>query len=225
MSLWFYFLVVGDPKSPRSLERHCFFRRNTELICLKKRYRERALWTHLIGLPYPPEQVRQLVALHVAQPDLLVEDCAPGELLLDATAKSDMRRSVLESSHSGQETELASLLNKHSSSNSAPHFMQRNSYIGIRTHPFYSTLVRSKKPPVQKEPRVRRIYQLQDKYGAGDGIRTRDIQLGKLTFYQLSYARAKWTQYIIQTTVNDVKRFSHTPEYTAISLPLLGAEV
>ncbi len=25
--------------------------------------------------------------------------------------------------------------------------------------------------------------------GAGDGVRTRDIQLGKLTLYQLSYAR------------------------------------
>ena len=25
--------------------------------------------------------------------------------------------------------------------------------------------------------------------GAGDGIRTRDIQLGKLTLYQLSYSR------------------------------------
>ena len=25
--------------------------------------------------------------------------------------------------------------------------------------------------------------------GAGDGIRTRDIQLGKLTLYQLSYTR------------------------------------
>jgi hypothetical protein len=26
--------------------------------------------------------------------------------------------------------------------------------------------------------------------GAGDGVRTRDIQLGKLTLYQLSYSRA-----------------------------------
>jgi hypothetical protein len=26
-------------------------------------------------------------------------------------------------------------------------------------------------------------------FGAGDGIRTRDIQLGKLTLYQLSYTR------------------------------------
>ena len=26
--------------------------------------------------------------------------------------------------------------------------------------------------------------------GAGNGVRTRDIQLGKLTLYQLSYARA-----------------------------------
>jgi hypothetical protein len=28
-------------------------------------------------------------------------------------------------------------------------------------------------------------------YGAGDGTRTRDFQLGKLTLYQLSYARNK----------------------------------
>ena len=27
--------------------------------------------------------------------------------------------------------------------------------------------------------------------GAGNGIRTRDFQLGKLTLYQLSYARMK----------------------------------
>ena len=28
------------------------------------------------------------------------------------------------------------------------------------------------------------------KVGAGNGVRTRDIQLGKLTLYQLSYARS-----------------------------------
>jgi hypothetical protein len=84
--------------------------------------------------PYPPEQVPQLVTLHVAQPDLPVEDRTPGVLPLDAMAKSDMRRSGLESLHRGQETELASLLDKHSSSNSAPHCMQRNSYIGIEIH-------------------------------------------------------------------------------------------
>ena len=28
-------------------------------------------------------------------------------------------------------------------------------------------------------------------FGAGNGIRTRDFQLGKLTLYQLSYARRK----------------------------------
>ena len=27
-------------------------------------------------------------------------------------------------------------------------------------------------------------------FGAGNGIRTRDVQLGKLTLYQLSYARS-----------------------------------
>ena len=28
--------------------------------------------------------------------------------------------------------------------------------------------------------------------GAGDGIRTRDIDLGKVALYQLSYSRLKW---------------------------------
>jgi hypothetical protein len=28
--------------------------------------------------------------------------------------------------------------------------------------------------------------------GAGDGIRTRDIDLGKVALYQLSYSRALW---------------------------------
>jgi hypothetical protein len=32
--------------------------------------------------------------------------------------------------------------------------------------------------------------------GAGNGIRTRDIQLGKLTLYQLSYARTEDTNKI-----------------------------
>ena len=31
--------------------------------------------------------------------------------------------------------------------------------------------------------------------GAGNGVRTRDIQLGKLTLYQLSYARIADQQY------------------------------
>jgi len=85
-------------------------------------------------VPYPLGQVRQLVALHVAQLDPLVEDWPPDVLLLDAIAKSDMRRSVLEPSHRGQETELASLLDRHNSSNSVSHSVQRNSYIGIKTH-------------------------------------------------------------------------------------------
>ena len=33
--------------------------------------------------------------------------------------------------------------------------------------------------------------QLAKEAGAGDGNRTRDIQLGKLTLYQLSYARSR----------------------------------
>ena len=31
--------------------------------------------------------------------------------------------------------------------------------------------------------------------GAGNGVRTRDIQLGKLTLYQLSYARSGRAEY------------------------------
>jgi hypothetical protein len=31
------------------------------------------------------------------------------------------------------------------------------------------------------------------KYGAGDGIRTRDIDLGKVALYQLSYSRLSET--------------------------------
>ena len=31
------------------------------------------------------------------------------------------------------------------------------------------------------------------KIGAGDGTRTRDIQLGRLELYQLSYSRSWWT--------------------------------
>src|SRR6266508_6309343 len=34
-----------------------------------------------------------------------------------------------------------------------------------------------------------------EKSGAGNGVRTRDIQLGKLTLYQLSYARSGRLEY------------------------------
>src|SRR4029077_9649928 len=42
------------------------------------------------------------------------------------------------------------------------------------------------------EPR-RRCYSSDvcQEYGAGDGARTRDIQLGRLTLYQLSYSRSR----------------------------------
>jgi hypothetical protein len=90
-------------------------------------------------IPYQLGQVRQLVALHVAQLDLPVEDWAPSSLLLDAIAKTDMRRSVSEPLHCGQETESRSLLDRHRSSNSVSHCIQRNSYIGIKIHLFYST--------------------------------------------------------------------------------------
>ena len=86
------------------------------------------------GMLYLPEQVLQLLDLHDAQLDLLVEGWNSGVLLFDDMAKTDMRRSTSESSHCGQETELALLLDRHSSSNSVSHFIQRNSYIGIRIH-------------------------------------------------------------------------------------------
>jgi len=93
---------------------------------------ERGVKSHRV--PYPLEQLRQLVALHVAHPELLVEDRSPDALLLEAIAKVDMRRSVLDPVHRGQEIELTSLLDRHSSSNSVSHCTQRNSYIGIDTH-------------------------------------------------------------------------------------------
>jgi hypothetical protein len=93
---------------------------------------ERGVKSHRV--PYPLEQLRQLVALHVAHPELLVEDWSPDALLLEAIAKADMRRSVLDPLHRGQEIELTSLLDKHSSSNSVSHCTQRNSYMGIDTH-------------------------------------------------------------------------------------------
>ena len=32
-------------------------------------------------------------------------------------------------------------------------------------------------------------------HGAGDGIRTRDIDLGKVALYQLSYSRSTWRKH------------------------------
>ena len=93
---------------------------------------ERGVKSHRV--PYPLEQLRQLVALHVAHPELLVEDRSTEPLLREAIAKVDMRRSVLDPLHRGQEIELTPLLDRHSSSNSVSHCTQRNSYIGIDTH-------------------------------------------------------------------------------------------
>lgn len=93
---------------------------------------ERGVKSHRV--PYPLEQLRQLVALHVAHPELLVEDRSPEPPLLEAIAKVDIRRSALDPLHRGQEIELRSLLDKHSSSNSVSHCTQRNSYMGIDTH-------------------------------------------------------------------------------------------
>ena len=99
---------------------------------LGENMQERGVQSHRI--PYPLEQLRQLVALHVAHPELLAEDRSPNALLLEAIAKVDMRRLVLDPLHRGQEIELTSLLNEHNSSNSLSHCTQRNSYIGIDTH-------------------------------------------------------------------------------------------
>ena len=155
-------------------------------------------------ISYPPVQVLQLVAVHVAQPELLVEDWASDVLLFDGIAKADIRRSVLGSLHFGQETESISRLEKHRSSNLVPHCIHRNSYIGIRNHLWRFPTER--KAQTQKSPRLR--SPAKKLYGAGNGARTRDIQLGKLTLYQLSYARIQINVYIIQITVKRVKRFS-----------------
>ena len=41
--------------------------------------------------------------------------------------------------------------------------------------------------------------------GAGDGIRTRDINLGKVALYQLSYSRSPVTDYIVALPLSIVK--------------------
>jgi hypothetical protein len=40
--------------------------------------------------------------------------------------------------------------------------------------------------------------------GAGDGIRTRDINLGKVALYQLSYSRIHWSALITSARVGKV---------------------
>ena len=40
--------------------------------------------------------------------------------------------------------------------------------------------------------------------GAGDGIRTRDINLGKVALYQLSYSRSKGATYIVVLVCSEV---------------------
>ena len=43
-------------------------------------------------------------------------------------------------------------------------------------------------------------------FGAGDGIRTRDIDLGKVALYQLSYSRSTYENSIFTGNIPDVKR-------------------
>ena len=51
-------------------------------------------------------------------------------------------------------------------------------------------------------------------YGAGDGARTRDIQLGKLTLYQLSYSRLLFRLILLRNLTYvfmDFRNFSNRP--------------
>ena len=50
-------------------------------------------------------------------------------------------------------------------------------------------------------------------YGAGDGIRTRDIDLGKVALYQLSYSRPEGNPIFTQNR-NRVKRYGKVIENT-----------
>ena len=43
-------------------------------------------------------------------------------------------------------------------------------------------------------------------HGAGDGIRTRDIDLGKVALYQLSYSRSMVGNSILHQNIPGVKR-------------------
>ena len=43
-------------------------------------------------------------------------------------------------------------------------------------------------------------------FGAGDGVRTRDVQLGKLAFFQLNYSRSASVLNIARTVVCELAR-------------------
>jgi hypothetical protein len=45
------------------------------------------------------------------------------------------------------------------------------------------------------------------RFGAGDGIRTRDIDLGKVALYQLSYSRSYGGNFILTQNTIGVKRY------------------
>ena len=53
---------------------------------------------------------------------------------------------------------------------------------------------------------LRNRFKWGEKHGAGDGIRTRDINLGKVALYQLSYSRASLT-FIVAQVQNDCQIF------------------
>ncbi len=53
------------------------------------------------------------------------------------------------------------------------------------------------------------------KSGAGDGIRTRDIDLGKVALYQLSYSRANSSIILLQNILK-VKRCEYVTDFKAI---------
>ncbi len=47
-------------------------------------------------------------------------------------------------------------------------------------------------------------------FGAGDEIRTRDIQLGRLKLYQLSYSRPTTRQFVLNTKCKYDRKFAPT---------------
>jgi hypothetical protein len=54
---------------------------------------------------------------------------------------------------------------------------------------FTTREINSRKLDARPSAGRRRAHHLRVKAGAGDGIRTRDIDLGKVALYQLSYSR------------------------------------
>ena len=60
-----------------------------------------------------------------------------------------------------------------------------------------------------------RVQQNPDQFGAGDGIRTRDIDLGKVALYQLSYSRPCLKTPFSNGNNTDVKRYGYVTQMKA----------